>query len=224
MKLRDMIKGRQAILRDVRFRPMTAAVQPGRAPLEAAPEDILVGIRGLSGEEIASVYEKAQQKAREKGVEKWDQDHPICLLYEKAFTILFAVVAVPQDPKEPIPENPEQFFDSVEEILNSSLVGRDNIVYLHERFESWMEESGVKTHRMKPEEIIGLAMREVELPENQHTPLELLGPALLVSSLRFMAHLLFGSQISRLPFGSATEPKSEPSKSDSKRLPSNPEI
>lgn len=215
MKLRDVAKGRRAVKR-VPFLPATAgAAQPGRAPLEAHSEEILLGVRVLSGDETVEVYEKATAAARRKGVEQWSTDNPICRLYEMAHTVLLGCVALPQDPGTPIPDEPEPFFDSVEQVLTSPLVGRDNIVYLYEQVDEHNKSSGLLEKNLTAEEVFGVLMQEAERPENADSPLDRMRPGLQKSFLHTTA-VLFVNLLQDRSGSTASGGSNSPSGSNSK--------
>lgn len=203
MKLKDVAKGTWAVKAvPLRLANASQAAQPGQPP-SGAPVTVQVGVRVLTGDETASVYQKAQELALEKGVPEWKAEHPLCLLYEKACTIALACVDADSDPRKPEPF----FAEGVAEVLSSPLIGSDNIVYLHERWEWWQDECSFETAKMTAEEVIAVAMKHAEAPENE-SPLGRMRPGLRETYTRTLAvalsSLLNPKSLSTSPTGTSS--------------------
>ena len=205
MRLRDIEKGKRAIKR-IPFRPVKGAVQPGRAPLEASADEISLGVRVLTGEETAEVYEKAKADALARGAERWDEEDSSCRLHLMVHMVTAGCVEVPDDPLAPVPDEPAPFFDSAEQLRTSTLIGRDNIVYLYDHVEKWQADCGFPERKLTPEQLIGLLMQEAERPENADSPLDRMAPALVRSSFRTMAALYKSSLLGKSASGSSGAP------------------
>ena len=111
-----------------------------RAEHPDAPEqddDILVGVRVLSGLEIAGVLEDARKFAKARGVDDPKEGNPLYDLGVSVHTLAVAYI----DPDATDPESPAaRFFDGgVQQILDDPNLGRDGIIYLHEQQETWQD-------------------------------------------------------------------------------------
>lgn len=216
MKLRDVAKGTWAV-RPVLLRLANAveAPVPGQPP-SGAPATIKVGVRVLLGAETVEVYEKAQQLAKSRGVPEWKDTNPICRQYEMALTVLVAVVDVDQETGAAVGGGePQAFFDSVDQILTSILIGTDNIAYLYEQWVRWQDEnSALRGAKRSFEDVIGAIILDMEAPDSPDSPLLGMGHATLVSSLRLMGGLLLNSQTVRSLSGSPDAGSSTPKSKD----------
>lgn len=210
-RLKDVAKGTCAV-HAVPLRLANAeAPVPGQPPSEASAT-IKVGVRVLLGEETAEVYEKAQILAAEKGVTEWKDDHPLCRLYEMTLAIYFAVVNVDQETGKAIlgaNGEPEPFFDSPAQIGSSTLIGTDNIAYLHEQWVRWQDAcSGRK--KKKVEDAIAEVLIDMEAPDSPDSPLLGMEHALLVSLVRILAKQLWTSPTDRSQSGQPGDPSTSP--------------
>jgi hypothetical protein len=199
MKLRDVAKGTWAIQPiTLRLANTVEASQPG-APPSREPVQVKLGVRVLTGDETASVYEKALARAKAKGVEKWEEEQPLCNLFKMAYTLELACV----DESSPPNADPEPFFDGgVEQILSSRHVGTDNIVFLYEEWVKWQDACSIRsTEKMTPERAIALVLADMEAPNDPENPLLKLGHTGLVSCIRITASLLFNSLAGKSPSG-----------------------
>lgn len=207
MKLSHVAKGTRAV-KAVRFKPAIAP-QPGSATSGGSVDHLLVGVRVLTGAEQAQIYESAAADAREKGVAEWNPDHPICQLYEKAHAIALAYVDVDQATGKPCDSSKlEPFFDGgVRDVLESELVGTDNIVYLYDQFIDWQDECSILAKHLKPDEVISILLAEAARPDNDDSPLDRMRPVLQRAFLRttavLYATLLTGKSDSISPEGSS---------------------
>jgi hypothetical protein len=210
LRLRDVAKGTCAV-RAVPLRLANAeAPTPGQPPSEASAT-IKVGVRVLLGDETAQVYEKAQALAAEKGVSTWNDEHPLCRLYEMTLAIFFAVVSVDQETGLPVlgeDGEPVAFFDSPEQIGTSKSIGTDNIAYLHEQWIRWQDACSIRVKKLGMEEAMAAVLLDMEAPDSPESPLLSMGHASLVSCLRFMGKLLFGSPKDKSSSGSPAEQSS----------------
>jgi hypothetical protein len=186
MKFANLKKGKRAIKR-IQFRLGNAPIPTELKPSDAMPTDewtVACGVITLEPEKIAEVYEKAGAKAREKGVKEWLDDHPICRLYEHAYTVLFGCVDIEsEDGREP-------FFASIDDILNAPELGMDNMVYLWEQQGIWQDECSLKTAGMTFDEIIAAVYVSAELEEHQESPLARMRPSMRETFLRTTAKVL----------------------------------
>lgn len=118
-----------------------AAVQPGRAPSEA-PSTLEVGVRVLTGEETAEVYQKAFEAAKKRGCTAPDEKDPVYALMLSVWTLAYACVDLDSDPKDPdlaFGEGKRDYEAAAERLLTSPRVGRDGIAFLAEAHELWQD-------------------------------------------------------------------------------------
>ena len=123
-KLRQIEKGTRAV-KTVRFRLANAPIPADWESGQGLPDDehtIKVGVRVLTGSEIATIYENARRSAKAAGVDTWLDTDPLCRLHEMAETLAIACVDW-EAPDEP-------FFVSAAEVLGSDALGGANIAYL----------------------------------------------------------------------------------------------
>lgn len=213
MKFSQISTNKRAI-KVVRFRLGNAPVPDGLAATDPIPDDEYthkVGLRVLTGAEVAQVYANARADAKSKGSETWLDDDPLCRLYEMAHTVHVACV----DPDSG--ESCEPFFASVNEVLTSPALGSDNIAYLHEQQGIWQDECSLKTEGRTIEEVMGFVVAEAERPENVESPLARMRPSTRENLVRTMAGLLYLSVRERSLSGSiATSSGTSTKKSDEK--------
>ena len=209
MKLRDVAKGTWAI-KPVPFRLANAveAAQPGQAPADA-PVEVTLGVRVLAAAETSTVYEKAQEYARARGVAEWKDDHPICSLARMAFTLAVACVDIDSDPKAP-----QLFFENADEVFTSQHVGEDNIAYLFERWTDWQDACSIEKKNITESELIGILLEEATRAENADSPLDRMRPGLRKSYFRTTAVLFANLLTVKSDFGSPGESSSPTSKSE----------
>lgn len=207
MKLRDVAKGTRAV-KPVTFRLANAPPPPPLTADDAAagvsasdPGEVTVGVRVLTVGEIEDVFERAQQDARAKGVEKWESEHPICRTAQMLRTIELA--CVDNDKRD------EPFFASADEIRGSPEIGPDNIAYLFEQQDHWQDECSFGKRKLNAEEMISLVIQEAERPESAPSPFSRLRPGLVASCMRFMAVVWWSSVKASLPTTSPADTSSE---------------
>lgn len=200
MKLKDVAKGSWAI-RPVTLRLVNTsqAAQPGAAPSGESVE-VTLGVRLLTGEETAQVYQKAQSDAAKHGVTTWIDEHPLCRLMQAARTLELACVDIDSDPKAPA-----RFFESAEEVLTSPNVGTDNIAYLFERWQDFVDDCSIESKTMTADEVVATILAEAERPENAPSPLVRMRPGLRASFLRTTAVLFSSLATSKSPSGSPSD-------------------
>lgn len=204
MKFRDVAKGTRAIKR-AEFR--LANAPPVKVPLGSPlPQDeytVAVGLRVLTGAEIASVYEKAQAAAKAAGQAEWLSEHPLCRLHEMAQTLAVACVDI-EAPAEP-------FFASAQEVLDSPEIGGDNIAYLYTLHQLWQDQCSIRTDELTVEQVIGLLATEADRPENAESPLARMRPSSVASFLRITASLFMSSLTAKSLSGSGDDTSSSSS-------------
>ncbi len=200
MKLRDVAKGKRAV-KAVPFRlanaPDPKPVPPGEEP---ALDDytVLVGLRVLTGNEAAQALQSAEADARKRGVTQWLDTHPLCRLYEMAHTVAAACVD--------LEARDEPFFVSAQELLDSPLVGEDNIAYLYEQQRYWQDECSLRSKDLSVEQVLELLSKEAERPENTPSPSSHLRAATQPSFLRITANLWRTLLMASLASSSSGEP------------------
>lgn len=195
MKLRDLAKGTLAVNPvTLRLANSYQAAQPGQPP-SSEPVQVELGVRVLTGAETLNVYEKARVRARQKGVETWKDDDPICSGALMAETVAVSYL----DRADNTP-----FFRDADELLESELIGTDNIAYLHEQFVAWQDRCSIRSsQKLTTEQAIAIVLDDMEAPGNPESPLLKLGHTSLVSLARTLAVLLSRSLKDRSPSGSA---------------------
>jgi len=215
MKLRDLAKGNRA----VKAVPFRLANAPDAKPVPPGDDvvldewTVLIGVRVLTGNEIADVYEKAEADARRKGVKEWLDTHPLCRLYEMVHLVAAACVDVPA--------RAEPFFASAAEVLIPPEVCEDNIAYLYEQQRAWQDECSLRSNRpLSVTETMALLAQEAERPENAQTPFSHLRAAsqpsffhttaLLFQNLLTLSALSTSSDDTSLPTSSSERESVEP--------------
>src|SRR5688500_12376089 len=147
MKFREIAKGKRA-WKPVTYRLANAPVESAQ-PGQDSPEDPhlqKVGVRVLTGEETAMVYQRAATDAAAKGVAQWEELHPICRVYEMAHTLHLACVDV-DAPAEP-------YFESATQVLDDPQLGTDNIAYLFEQHSNFQDECSFQKKTLSVEEVL----------------------------------------------------------------------
>jgi hypothetical protein len=196
VRLKDVAKGTWAVKTvPLRLANTVEAAQPGQPP-SSEPTTIPVGVRALTGDETALVYQKAEVDARAKGVTTWSDEHPLCHLYVMVHTLAVAVVDADSPHAAPVP-----FFNGAEHVLSSPLICTDNIAYLYERQQDWQDECSIETKSMTVDQVIGTLLEEADRPENADSPLERMRPGLRRSFLHTTAVLFATLQRARLGSG-----------------------
>lgn len=156
-------------------------------PLVGVPgerQEVKVKIRCLRGNESADVITGAAKRATSGGG-KAEGGDPLYELFLRCETILRGCV----DPEHQNPEDEgARFFASVEEILESPLIGRDGIWFLYECQEAWQDHVSPNVVAMGEDEFF---RRVLEVAES-NDPLVCAGwrPAMQWSFMRSMAHQL----------------------------------
>lgn len=211
MKFREVVKGTRAV-KVVTFRLANAERPPAPAPGEKPAEDpalISVGLRVLSGAETADSLERAIAAAKAAGAKEWLDTHPLCRLHQMVQTLALACV----DPDS----RAEPFFASADEILQSELVGTDNIAHLFEQWETWQDECSIETKNLTPEQVIGIILDEATRQEGDaESPLARMRPGLRASFFHTTA-VLFANLLT------AKSDSTSPDSTDSERTSSSTE-
>lgn len=214
-KLKDVAKGSWAVHPvPLRLANAVQATPPGQPPTSESVHTT-VGVRVLTVDETELAYQRAISRAREKGVETWDDKHPLCRLALMLHTLAMCCVDVDSDPRRP-----EPFFDGgVEEIATSIHIGQDNIVYLHERWENWQDECSFEQSKMSAEEVIATALAHAQEPANADSPLDRMRPGLRKIYTHTLAVLLSSSLGVKLRSGAPGDSSSSNSKSSTASEP-----
>jgi hypothetical protein len=210
MKLRDVVEGTRAIKRvplplvnrpcslspDIpelaaqRATDDAAAVAAGGAQ---APESVDVGLRVLTAMELATVYEKAGEFARSKGVDKPNDEDPIYNLGVSVYLCAIACVDPDTDPRDPDPQFGERgdIESAALELLSSPHVGREGLQYLAHAQELWQDMCSPAALRVSP---LGLveACKKLGSSDTEEAYLTFLRlrPGMQWHSARFMASQL----------------------------------
>lgn len=187
-----------------------AAAQPGQAP-PVAPPTPEVGVRVLTGEETAEVYQKAWADAQKRGATKPDETDPVYALALSVWTLAYACVDPDSKPADPEPffgwglsgsarPTPEQ---GAAEIYASTHLGRDGIAYLAEAHELWQDLCHPQGLKLEPEQVW---VRVVEAVGDDPRFFLRMRPGLRWNLLRSMANLLVASLPDKSALGSSSEP------------------
>jgi hypothetical protein len=207
LKLKQLALGVRAV-KAVPFRLANAPEPPAEEGVED-PHVHMVGVRVMTGTEIADAYEKAQTDAAKRGVKEWLDTHPLCRLHLMAHTL--AIACVDNEKRD------EPFFVSADEVMSSPEIGGDNIAYLFEQQGAWQAENSLNTKGKTAEEVIGLLVVEAARTENDKSPFADMPRASLLNCIRTMAHLLLSFVTDRSGSGSpdATSSNETPKSSES---------
>lgn len=235
-KLSDIMKGTRAIKRVAlplvnvpsHFSPDVPELKAQQAADQAAycepgepaiPNEVMVGLRVLTLEELATIYQKAGEFAQGRGVKEPNDSDPIYNLGIGIYTCAIACVDPDSDVRDPDP-----FFgkrgdieSAALEILSSVHVGRDGIAYLSQAHEQWQELNNPQANKIHPaqfEEVVkGLADKNID--EAMRTFLAL-RPGMQFRSACFMANLLKTSLLDKfLPGATSAETPQSGSESQS---------
>jgi hypothetical protein len=184
MKFSELEKGTRAI-KVVSFRLGNAPLVEGHKPGDPIPEDefaVRVGLRIMTGEELARVYKEARAAAFAAGCKEWLDSDPVCRLYEP-------------------------FFDrGVQQVLSSPELGADNIAYLFEQHRLWEDEANLRVDGLTLSQIWDLMAKEAARSENAVSPLARLRPGALKIYTRTTAvHLATLLMAKSEPGGSSEE-------------------
>lgn len=209
-KLSNRAKGTLAV-KPVSIRLARLAAQPGQAP-SGDPAEFKLGLRVLTGAETLDVYEKAMAASEKRGV-KWDEDHPICSLYVMAFRLMTAAVDVDDDSGLPVdPQHLSPCFASAEEILESPLLGTENIIWLNQLWQDWQDANSPLMRKFSFEEAMGFVIQDMQRKDGDEGPLVGLPRATLVSCVRTMGAMLLSSPIFKSASGGVEDTTSSGTK------------
>jgi hypothetical protein len=159
----------------------------------AIPDEVMVGLRILTLNELTTVYEKAGNFARERGVKEPNEADPIYNLGVSIYICAMACVDPDSDVK-----NPEPFFgtrgdleSAARELLDSVHIGRDGIAYLAEAHEAWQDICNPRANRIAPNVFYDtvVAMAD-DNPDKALATFLALRPGMLLASFRTMGRLL----------------------------------
>ena len=179
------------------FRP---AVAPRPAPTPGADgpaaDECELGLKALPGDGTFDVLDKAKKLARERGHDGWDATDPTCVFAHKAVTVFLAAVD---------PDDGEPFFETIEEMLKSPIVGQGNIEQLFDEQEEWEDECRLLKRNMTPEQALELCGRIAEGDPYDASPLDELRRGTLWSFTRFICSGLWNSLTIRSSSGGTTE-------------------
>jgi hypothetical protein len=198
VKLKQLAKGTRAV-KAVPFRLANAPEPPAEEGAQD-PHVHMVGVRVMTGDEIADAYQKAQADAAKRGVKEWLDTHPLCRLHLMAHVL--AIACVDNEARA------EPFFVSADEVMSSPEIGGDNIAYLFEQQQAWQQENTISSKGKSAEDVIALLAVEAARTENDPSPFEGMPRASLVSCLRTTAFLLTSSLMGSLESGSSTDSNS----------------
>lgn len=143
-----------------------AAIENGEP---ANPDEVIVGLRVLTLEELTTVYEKAGDFARKRGVKEPNDTDPIYSLGISVYLCAIACVDPDSDVKDPDPffgkrGDPES---AALELLASPHIGRDGIAYLAETQEAWQDMCNPRANKVPPsvfyESIVALADKDPDI-------------------------------------------------------------
>lgn len=159
----------------------------------ATPDQVMVGLRILTLNELTKVYEKAGDFARERGVKEPNEADPIYNLGTSIYICAMACVDPDSDAKDP-----EPFFgtrgdleSAARELLDSVHIGRDGIAYLAEAHESWQDICNPRANRIAPnvfyDTVVALADNN---PDKALATFLALRPGMLLAFMRTTARLL----------------------------------
>lgn len=159
----------------------------------AIPDEVTVGLRVLTLDEVATIYQKAGDFARERGVKEPNETDPIYDLGLKIYTCAIACVDPDSDVK-----NPEPFFgtrgdleSAARELLSSVHIGRDGIAYLSEQQENWQDHCNPQANKIAPHRLYELVVELSDAnPDNALKTFLACRPGLRLRLLTFMANLL----------------------------------
>ncbi len=206
-KLSSILKGHRAIKKvALPLVNMPSIVSPDVPELTAQREsdaaqggepanqnEIQVGLRVLTLDELATIYQKAGDFARERGVKEPNETDPIYALGLSIYTCAVACVDPDSDVK-----NPDPFFgtrgdleSAARELLESVHIGRDGIAYLTEQHENWQDACNPQANRVSPHQFYDLIVEMADdNPDKALKTFLALRPGLRLRFATFMAKLL----------------------------------
>jgi len=131
---------------------------------DGKPEPVECGIRILPPGFEAEADQLAAAKSVELGVEKYDENNPICYKQKLFYTVAAVCVDPDSDPKKPT-----LFFgDTIEEAAETlrsdpkKLLTFDTVVYLHERYLTWRDKLHPQANTIKDFELQQICQKAVE--------------------------------------------------------------
>lgn len=221
-KLSDIMKGHRAIKRvSLPLVNVPSFVNPDVPELIAQREadaieqtgepaknmEVQVGLRVLTLGELATIYQKAGDFARERGVKEPNDTDPIYALGLSIYTCAIACVDPDSDVKDPDP-----FFgtrgdieSAARELLDSVHIGRDGIAYLSEQHENWQDQNNPQANRVAPHVFYDLIVEMSDDDQDKALRTFLgLRPGLRLRFATFMAKLLRTSLLDKSSSGVTT--------------------
>lgn len=206
-KLSDIMKGHRAIKKvalplvnvpsfvspDV---PELVAQRESDATTNGVPankSEIQVGLRVLTLGELATIYQKAGDFARERGVKEPNETDPVYALGLSIYTCAIACV----DPDSNV-KDPDPFFgtrgdleSAARELLESVHIGRDGIAYLAEQHENWQDACNPQANRVPAHVFYDLIVEmSDDNPDKALKTFLGLRPGMRLRFMTFMAKLL----------------------------------
>lgn len=185
----------------------------------ATPDEVMVGLRVLTLDELVTVQEKAGDFARKRGVKEPNETDPIFSIGASIYACALACVDPDSSAKDP-----EPFFgtrgdleSAALQLLSSPHIGRDGIAYLTESQEAWQDLCNPRANKVPPsvfyDSIVSLADKDPDVALRIFLGYR---PAMQFRSLRTLAGLLVNLQQGKfLPGATLAETtlsgKSEPS-------------
>jgi hypothetical protein len=180
---------------------------------EAKP--VMVGLRALLPEEDDEVDRLAELYSKSKGVEKYDDVHPICVKARMVYTLALACVDPESDPCRPLPFFCDEPYvadnDTIEKraaMIRGPGMTPDIIVFLHEHWLVWQDQINPQALTVADSELAELARKAAESGDFLLT----LRPGLRLRLLHFMAALaVVALEVSGMSGGLTTSLTSNPS-------------
>lgn len=159
----------------------------------AIPDEVTVGLRILTLDELATVYQKAGEFARTRGVKDPNEADPIYNLGVSVYICAIACVDPDSDVKDP-----EPFFgtrgdieSAARELLSSIHIGRDGIAYLAEQHEAWQDLCNPQANKVPSSEFYKLVVELSDKnPDHALKTFLALRPGMRFRLACFMANLL----------------------------------
>lgn len=151
-------------------------------------QTLQVGVRLLSIAERAEALVQAVAFAKERGVNEWKNDDPICTLGLWTHTVAKGTFDVELGKNAP--------FATVEELLKSPFIGQENIAYLYEQVQNFEDSQHLRVRSMGLREVFDACVR---IAQGEKDFLDSLRPVILRELLRITVGPYLSYQISSLP-------------------------
>jgi hypothetical protein len=169
--------------------PRFSALQLEQPPIRKVPfvlansgQKIDVGVQVLPAGARLDAIERARERCKKQGIEKWDDKDPTCSL-EFFIEIVARATVTAESTRDAI----EPFFDSADQVREDRRIGQENITYLYEVFEQHEAEYSIRPTKMSDVEAMAMCL-QIASQDTESTDdfLDRTGPAMLKSLLRFM--------------------------------------